>query len=253
MSGKFSYFRHDVDTDDDPKMRQFALLLGRRSKEAYHYFFRMIELCAKISNDGQTEFKIHHQTLRLKWETTTSNVSEVCKLLTQSALIVCDDHANHVVCHIPNLPKYLGSYVLKESKGKQRKEKENKLVMVDDKNSVHEVTKITSPLSVLFSHMPEVQTWLDNGSHDTHKIILAKYSKQILEAEVLDMYVWANRNDVKAEAWMYKRLLSKNIDSKAPGRAHKSFTRKGHGVEPTSLNPTGDPYLQEAIDGGLVG
>jgi hypothetical protein len=132
----------------------------------------------------------------------------------------------------------------------------NNLLLAPEKNlpekDSQEILKTTSPLSALFTHMPEVQAWLDQGFHDTHKLLLGKYSKQTLEIEVLDMYVWASRNDVKAESWMYKRLLSKNLSSKGSNKAQKSFSRKGHGVESSPENPTGDPYLQQALDEGLV-
>lgn len=121
-----------------------------------------------------------------------------------------------------------------------------------EKNS-QEILKKPSPLSFLFDHMPEVQAWLDMGNHHTHLLMVKKFAPEILVAEVQDMYSWAKRNEVRAETWMLNRLNNKNIAANGAKRPQKSFSRKTNGVTPTPENPTGDPYLQEALDRGLVG
>lgn len=141
---KFSYFRHSVNARNDDKLKEFGSLLGRKSKEGYFYFFTLIELCASQSDDGQTEFKIHQNTLRTLWETNAKGVQVMCKLLTSCALVMCKPCANHVVFSIPNLPIYLGLYDVKKRKEKERKTKEIK-EEINKEISVIEHSETKSP------------------------------------------------------------------------------------------------------------
>lgn len=235
MSGKFSYFRHSVDLRNDPKMKVFQNLLGRKNKEAYHYFCILLELCANESKDGQTEFTFHENTLRVAWETNAKGVQEVCALLTLSALVVCAHHASHVVCSCANLPKYLGSYDAKEKKGKEKKVN----ILLD-----------TSLLSVLFPKDDEIQPWLLTGTESAQKELLEKHSHHVLAEEIKKAFLWQlEKAPRKAGSFLVTWMSNKKTPAYMPRSSHKTKTTV------TAGNPTGNPFkaqLDEIRDEGKV-
>ncbi len=262
-SGKKNYFRHSFHARKHPEI---AGMIEDHGKEAYFHFFALVEVCAEKASDKfpeDSKFLFRRSTLCRELLVTNSRLSRHLLAMTPSPVDDIVVTEKEVEILFPKLRKYIGKYESKlllnapnKRKEKEIKEKEIKLNNDPKKNlpkkDSQEILKRPSPLSILFTHMPEVQAWLDDGTHDTHLLLLNKFSKQILEAEVLDMYVWAMRNSVKAESWMYKRLLARNINEKAPGLAQKPLSKKTNGVTPTPRNPTGNPYIQEAIDKGLI-
>jgi hypothetical protein len=124
--GNRDYFRHSFHARNDDKIRAFGALLGRQKRESYFYYFTLIELCASMSEDGQTVFKIHTQVLREMWMTDTQGAHNMCKRLASVALLMLHSCSSHVVVEIPNLPKYLGKYKNKESKNALIKRNEMK-------------------------------------------------------------------------------------------------------------------------------
>lgn len=223
--GKFNYFRHSVGTRNDPKIKVLQNLLGRKSKEAYHYYFILLELCAEVSEDGQTEFEFHENTLRVAWETNAKGVQEVCRVLTLSALCVCTHHASHVRCDLVKLPKYLGSYDTKESKEKKRKE--NKILE-------------HSALSILFSVDDEIQSWLLTGTEASQKELLEKYSHHVLAEEVKKAFLWQlEKSPRKAGSFLITWMGNKKTSAFNPKQAQKSKGRITPG------NPTGNPHLDD--------
>jgi hypothetical protein len=169
--------------------------------------------------------------------------------------IVRKRSAKYSIISIRNWETYQGDD--RETSGKRPANVQQTSTSKNDNNANNEKNNINikpSPLSVLFDHMPEVQAWLNQGNHDTHLLIKTKFPETVILAEVPGMYLWASRNNMRAETWMLKRLTNIDTASYAPNRAEKSFSKKkGTGVTPTPQNPTGDPYLQEALDKGLVG
>lgn len=225
MSGKFGYFRHSVNTRNDPKMKVFQNLLGRKAKEAYHYYFKLIELCAGEAVEGQTEFTFHENTLRVTWETNAKGVQELCTHLTLSALCVCTHHASHVVCDLVNLPKYLGSYDTKEKK--EKKGKESKVLE-------HSI------LSTLFKPEDPIQPWLLTGTEAAQEEILKKYSHHVLAEEIKKAFLWQlEKSPRKAGSFLVTWMSNKKTSA---------FNPKSPKVASSPENPTGDPYLQQVID-----
>ena len=223
-SVKFSYFRHSVNARNDDKIREFSRLLERKSKEAYFYFFTLIELCASESTEGQTEFKIHNNTLRTLWETNAKGVQSLCKSLATSALVMCKPCANHVVFSIPNLPIYLGLYDVKKRKEKERKEEES-------------IINKASPLSFLFHHRPDIQKWLNEGNHDTHNVILARNKSHHEIFEIIEKaYGWAQPKNKRADSWVLTFFDNKKPSGFGSNLAQESKTLI------TPDNPTGNPY-----------
>lgn len=223
-SGKFSYFRHSVNARNDDKLKDFSHQLGRKSKEAYFYFFTLLELCASESDEGQTEFKIHNATLRTLWESNAKGVQSLCKVLANSTLLMCKPYANHVVFSIPNLPTYLGLYDVKKRKEKERKEEES-------------ITIIQGPLSFLFHARPDIQKWLNEGNHDTQKAILAKNKSHHELAELIEKaFTWAQDKNQRAEAWLMTFITNSKTSGFGSNQAQKSKTP----ITPDNL--TGNPY-----------
>lgn len=223
--GKFTYFRHSTSVKTDPKMVVFKELLGRRKKEAYHYYFGLLELCASESDDGQTEFKFHEKTMRELWEVTTQGLHEVCTAVTLSALAECTFIASHVICRIENFPKYLGSYDTKERKEKEKKEK---------KILEHSV------LSVLFSTEDEIQSWLLTGTEASQKELLEKHSHHVLAEEIKKAYLWQlEKSPRKAGSFLITWMSNKKTSAFNPKQAQKSKGRITPG------NPTGNPHLDD--------
>lgn len=225
MSGKFNYFRHSTGMRNDPRMKVFQNLLGRKAKEAYHYYCILLELCTENSVDGQTEFVFHENTLRVAWETNAKGVQEVCTNLTLSALCVCTHHASHVMCDLVKLPKYLGSYDTKE---KKEKEKKGKQILEN------------SPLSCLFAQDDEIQPWLLTGTDAAQKELLEKHSHHVLAEEIKKAFLWQlEKSPRKAGSFLVTWMSNKKTPAFNPNHARKTKTIA------TPSNPTGDPYLAE--------
>jgi spore cortex formation protein SpoVR/YcgB (stage V sporulation) len=243
--GKFTHFRHSVNARNDDKIKELGRLLGRKSKEAYFHYFALIELCSSESDEGQTEFKIHNNTLRTLWESNAKGVQTMCELLAKSALVVCKPCVNHVVFEIPNLPNYLGSYETNKIK-KIKEKKENKLTEDPKKILPPEASqdnlKKPSPLSVYFSDSPEIQEWLDAGVHETHLMLLKKYSHHEVVDLIARAYAWAKPRGARAETWLYTFVSNTTTPAYGANR-HQKKSRA------TPANPTGNPYLND--DGSL--
>lgn len=153
-----NYFRHSCSTRNDEKINNLMELMGRRAKEAYFYFFTLIELCASISEDGQDEFTFHEATLRELWRCNVVDVRLMCDKLEASSLLSHTKVASRVTFHIPNLLKYKGKYEKKDEKKALNKVKENKIkenkinknkenVIGDDLAIVSKITEIQDGLS----------------------------------------------------------------------------------------------------------
>lgn len=221
-TGKFTYFRHSISVKQDPKMVVFKDLLGRKKKEAYHYYFGLLELCASESDDDQTEFKFHEKTMREVWEVTTQGLHEVCTAITLSSLAECIMNASHVMCRIENLPKYLGSYSTKE-----RKEKERKVNKILEK----------SLLAFLFDPSDEIQSWLLTGTEAAQKDLLEKHSHHILAEEIKKAYFWQlEKSPRKAGTFLVTWMSNKKTTAFSPNQGKVTVSAV------TPDNPTGNPF-----------
>lgn len=100
---------------NDHKLRTFMSSFGRNWRDGYFYFFTLLELCGNDARDGKTDHTFHINTLRELWGTSTKGVQEVCKLCTESALVMCNIRTSHVTFSLPNLLNYTGQYDRKPS------------------------------------------------------------------------------------------------------------------------------------------
>lgn len=121
-------------------------------------------------------------------------------------------------------------------------------------NNENNIIIKASPLSFLFNHRPDIQDWLNKGNHDTHLVIIGKEKSHHELVELIEKaYAWALPKNQRSEAWLLTFITNKKTSGFGANHAQASFKRKGAGINPTPENPTGDPYLQEAMDKGLVG
>jgi hypothetical protein len=223
-ASKFTYFRHSVTVRTNKKMVMLKDILGKRKREAYHFWFSLIELCASESDEGQTEFFFHQKTLRDLWEVSEPGVVEVCTAITLSELGELTSVGQSIKCRIVNLPEYLGSYSTKEIK---KRKKENILLE-------------KSPLSILFSESDKIQEWLLTGTEASQKELLDKHSHHVLAEEVKKAYLWQlEKSPRKAGTFLVTWMSNKKTAAFNPKRAQKSNSRITPG------NPTGNPFLDE--------
>lgn len=266
-SGKKNYFRHSMNARNDHKLRSFMDLFGRNWREGYFYFFTLLELCGNEAQEGKTEHTFHKKTLRDLWGTSAQGVHDVCTKCAQSALVMCKVDTDHVTFSLPNLLNYTGKYETnapnKEKKIKENKE--NKLIIEPEKNlpeikpqdfrnpkDLEEVSKKPSPLSFLFGNNPDIQIWLNEGLHQTHMMLLKKYSHHELVDLIEKAFAWAAPRGTKAESWLYTFVSNKNTAGYGLNQGKAAFKNKTNTVTATPKNPTANPYIQEAIDKGLI-
>lgn len=156
---------------------------------------------------------------------------------------------------IPSLSKYIGKYSeISPNKRKEKEIKEKEIKLISEKEispeknlpekDSQEKLKKQSPLSFLF-HDQDIKNWLDAGTHETHMILLKKFSHHELAEQIERAFVWATEKGTRAEQWLYTWMSNKSTQA----YGYKN-NRKNKITSPE--NPTGDPYLQEAIDKGLV-
>jgi hypothetical protein len=209
VSSKFSYFRHSVNARNDDKIQEFSRLLDRKSKEAYFYFFTLLELCSSESREGQIEFKIHNNTLRSLWETNTKGVQVVCELLASSALVVCETCETYVVFHIPKLPIYLGSYETKKEK-KIKEKKEN--IYKSENQNFEQVQKIDFASVKKSKVSPDslVQKWNDEVSGNGKLSVCYGLSGQD-NAEFIKTVSFKQFNDPAIWAEAFKKVSNSDF------------------------------------------
>lgn len=113
-----------------------------------------------------------------------------------------------------------------------------------------------SPLAFLFMPTDPIQEWLvsPGSSESVQQELLDTVSHHVLAEEIKTAYQWQLEKDPR-NAGLYLKNWIKNKKTYGLGlkKAQKSFSRKGHGVMPSDQNPTGNPYIQEALDKGMVG
>jgi hypothetical protein len=243
-SGKKNYFRHSSSAFEDSKIQKAIELLGY---EGYAYYFILVELLTKqCETDFRNPIKIHQQTLRIVWRKSQQSCHKVVTKLQESGLFVATFNESFYEFNIPSLSKYLGKYeskfqpnVSNKRKEKERKEKEIKDINSTEKKETLEAPRKPSPISFLFANNPEIQTWLNNGVHETHAMLLSKYSNHVLVDLVEKAFAWATPRGIRAESWLYTFVSNKKTAGFGSNQAQASKKRATPG------NPTGNPYLDD--------
>lgn len=119
---------------------------------------------------------------------------------------------------------------------------------INNENNGKNITLRASPLSFLFDQMPDVQDWLNNGSHDTHSLLLSKFSPHVLAEEIPKLFVWAHKKQVRAESWMHTKLLNVDTQGFGANQAKKSFSSKTN----TTTSTLTESDLIEARELGII-
>lgn len=110
-----------------------------------------------------------------------------------------------------------------------------------------------SPLSKLFAPEHGIQKWLLTGSLAVQDEILKQFDTATLQKEILRAYFWQLENSKRqAGSFLMTWLARNNGSSDKQKPTNSGFKSKTNGLTATHENPTGNPYLQEAIDKGLI-
>lgn len=247
-SGKKNYFRHSINMRKDPKV---VSLISNHGKEAYFHWMILVEMCAEFAIDNgypiDEIFIFHKRTICSELMVTPQRLGGHLLAIQSSLLGDLVATGERVEIKFPKLRKYIGRYENKNDSNSPNKRKEKEI-------KEKEINNKPSPLSFLFHARPEIQKWLDAGNHDTHTVILARNKSHHELAELLEKaFDWSQGKDLRAETWLLTFVDNKKTSGFGSNQSKKAFKPKGHGVASTPENPTGDPYLQEAIDKGLVG
>lgn len=178
---------------------------------------------------------------------------------------------------IPSLLKFVGKYSekvpneikRKEIKENKKKEGENvissnlfeesKLADFSERSFPQECSTVLTMLNALCfkNFRPSKETFLlINGLLKAgHKLEDFKAVIQTKQNEWGDHPVYAeNLRPSTLFGNKFKTYLdhSRYAASKAQNKGKVAFKSRGHGVEPTEKNPTGNPYIQEAIEKGMI-
>jgi hypothetical protein len=221
------------------------MLRGRVGVGFYFYYFSLLEQCGEASSDElKEEYTFHDSTIRNLWCINLKKSERVAIEMMSVGLLEFKKAQNTFQFTIPNLAKYLGKYDSKSisnnpNKRKEKEIKENKIIISDEKKS--------SPLSFLFSKNPEIQKWLNDGIHETHMMLLKKYSHHELADLIEQAYSWALPRNIRAETWLYTFTSNKNTNAYGANQGQVKFKSKTNGVVPTPENPTGNPYKAQRL------
>jgi predicted regulator of amino acid metabolism with ACT domain len=112
-----------------------------------------------------------------------------------------------------------------------------------------------SPLAFLFKENDPIQEWLiSEGSSENVQLELAEtISHHVLAEEVKTAYQWQlEREPRNAGLFLKNWIKNKKTTVYKPNQGKAAFKSKSNTVTTTTENPTGSPYLQEAIDKGLT-
>lgn len=138
------------------------------------------------------------------------------------------------------------------AEGQQRATSKNANNAKNEKN-VRTNTLTTSPLASLFADSDLVQSWLLTGTELAQQTLLTSYPADVLRSEILKAYIWQSENSKrKAGSFLVTWMERSNTRSGAHNRSNSAFKSKTNGVAPTPKNPTGNPYIQQALDEGII-
>ena len=250
-SGNKNYFRHSFNARND----EFIVGLMNEFKEkGYYMWFALCEMSGEMIADGHAwplkfnqsrlykELKCNHSTLTL-FLTYCGSRSKVHSTYSDSTFNL----------EIPNLSKYIGKYSkISPNKRKEKEIKEKEIIIISNEKNLPEKDsqlslKKSSPLSFLFSSNPEIQAWLDDGIHETHMMLLKKYSHAELADLIEKAFVWAKPRKIRAETWLFTFTSNKNTQAYGVNQGQVKFKSKTNGVASTAENPTGNPYKAQRL------
>jgi len=128
-SGRKDYFRHYYGARKDQKIRY---LMDKFGKEAYFFYFTIIELCAEqASHELKKSYEFHASILRQELGLSQRRLNLVLNEMQSRLLLDYTLIENTYKINLPNLAKYMGKYTNKNesnspNKRKEKKRKENK-------------------------------------------------------------------------------------------------------------------------------
>lgn len=254
-SGKKNYFRHSFFARNDDFLIN---LVDEMGYQGYFLWFSLLEVCGEIASDSYPEhFKIHNARLLRSLRCRQDKLDSFLTLARLESRLSHTRVENNHIIQIHNFRKYLGKYDnLKESntpnKRKEKEIKEKEIIISEPKKNLpekdsQEILKIASPLSFLFSSSPHIQQWLNAGIHETHMMLVKKYSHHELVELIEAAYVWALPKQIRAETWLYTFVSNKKTSAFNPNQGKATFKNQMNTVALTDENPTGNPYKAQRL------
>jgi hypothetical protein len=251
-SGKYNYFRHSFNARND----EFVIgLINEFKEKGYFMWFALTEICAEMVCDGHSQpLKINQSRLyrELRCNQRTLNLF----------LTYCEGrskvHSTYIKptydLEIPSLLKFVGKYSEKSpNKIKENEIKENKIKVIKSTKSITQKNPKVSPLASLFKPDDPIQEWLLTGSEISQKELLIAHSHHVLAEEVKKAFLWqCEKKPRKAGTFLLTWMSNKKSHAYNPNQAQERFKNKTNTVVATPQNPTGNPYLQEAIEKGYI-
>lgn len=247
------YFKHYSTAGEGNTLNHLFEEFGHHG---YAYWFLLLELC-NHNWDGKSEpsFTFFESIVRKKLRISSTKLKlflNFCSTKTELSFNISGKDLN---IHIPMLLEVKTSRnVIKSNKNQltvyieenRERIEENRLLEAPEKNlpekNSQEILRKPSPLSFLFQSAPEIQSWLDAGTHETHMMLIKKYSHHELVDLVEKAYAWAIPKGQRAESWLYTFVSNKTTS----GYGFNKGQKKNSLVTPD--NPTGDPYLAQIIE-----
>lgn len=245
------YFKHYSTASDSKSLNAVFDKFGHKG---IAFWWMLVELCCEHW-DGKSnpDFVFHQRTVASKLKSSPTSVRPWLELCSTLGMCAFANKNSQFEIKIPKLLEVKTSRtVIKSNKivfdveENRREENRDNIISEVKKNlpevQTEEILKKPSPLSFLFSNSPEIQEWLNAGIHETHLMLLKKFSHHELVDLVEKAFAWAVPRGIKAETWLYTFVSNKKTTAYGSNSTKASFKKKSHGVTPTPDNPTGDPY-----------
>ena len=197
-NGKKNYFRHYHGARKDEKIRY---LMDSFGKEAYFFYFVMIELCAeKASHELKDSYDFHSSILRQELGVSQRRLNSVLKQMQSRSLLDYTCFENTYSISLPKLSKYMGKYTNKNETKTPNKIKLNKI----KSNRVERKEKRQEPLELLDPDSIKIIDYLNKKTSKKFKHN-TKHTKELINARLKDGYSvddFKRVVDVKCQEWL---------------------------------------------------
>lgn len=258
------YFKHYSTASDSKSLNRIFDKFGHKG---IAFWWMLVELCCE-NWDGKSEpeFVFHQRTVATKLKSSPNSVRPWLELCSDLDMCAFAHFETQFEIKMPKLAEVKTSRNVIKSNKKQltvyieeNRKEENRIELEGKKNLPEKNSKAkrkgleSSPLSTLFNPDDEIQSWLLTGTLPAQNELLTKFSHHVLAEEIKKAFFWQCENKPRnAGTFLLTWMSNKKTSAFMPNSVQKRFSGRGAGIEPNEQNPTGNPYIQEAIDKGLI-
>lgn len=250
------YFKHYSTASDSKSLNAVFDKFGHKG---IAFWWMLVELCCEHW-DGKSnpDFVFHQRTVASKLKSSPTSVRPWLELCSTLGMCAFANKNSQFEIKIPKLLEVKTSRtVIKSNKivfdVEENRREENRDNIISEVKKIlpevqtEEILKKPSPLSFLFSNSPEIQEWLNAGIHETHMMLVKKYSHHELVELIEAAYVWALPKQIRAETWLYTFVSNKKTSAFNPNQGKATFKNQMNTVALTDENPTGNPYKAQRL------